>query len=59
MVSPDSAECVRQPRRERFLWQKSSADDQRLTIEPDIAMPVTAADYFAGRDPVLEALGET
>lgn len=30
-------------------------DDPRLTIEPDIPVPVTAADYFAGRDPALEA----
>ena len=30
-------------------------DDPRLTLEPDIAVPYTSADYFAGRDPVLEA----
>ncbi|MEO7296935.1 MAG: hypothetical protein ABIZ57_12435, partial [Candidatus Limnocylindria bacterium] len=40
-------------------WQFAAADDPRLTIEPDIELPVTAADFFAGRDPVLDAaLGE-
>ncbi len=37
-------------------WQKSFPDDPRLTIEPDISLPVTAADYFAGRDPVMDAI---
>jgi C-terminal processing protease CtpA/Prc len=36
-------------------WQKSEPDDPRLTIEPQIPVPTRAADYFAGRDPVLEA----
>lgn len=36
-------------------WQKSTPDDPRLTIEPDVAVPVRAADYFAGLDPTLEA----
>jgi hypothetical protein len=36
-------------------WQFAAADDQRLTIEPDVPIAVTAADYFAGRDPVLDA----
>ncbi len=36
-------------------WQMSTPDDPRLTIEPDVAFPVTVADYLAGRDPVLEA----
>jgi len=26
-----------------------------LSIEPDLRFPVTAADYFTGRDPALEA----
>ncbi len=30
-------------------------DDSRTTIEPDIAVPFSSSDYFAGRDPVLEA----
>ncbi len=29
-------------------------DDARLAVAPDLAVPLTAADYFAGRDPVLE-----
>jgi hypothetical protein len=37
-------------------WQKSTPDDPRLTIEPDIAVDYTSADYFADRDPVLEAV---
>jgi hypothetical protein len=36
-------------------WQRSSAGDRRVTIEPELAVPLTAAAYFAGRDPVLEA----
>jgi hypothetical protein len=36
-------------------WEKATADDPRLTIEPDLPVPTRAADYFAGRDPVLEA----
>jgi hypothetical protein len=36
-------------------WVFSDPDDPRLTIEPDIPVEVTAADYFAGRDPALEA----
>jgi hypothetical protein len=37
-------------------WQFSTPDDPRLTIEPDIALPVAASDYFNGRDLVLEAV---
>lgn len=36
-------------------WQKSDPDDPRLTIEPDIPLPVRAADYFAAVDPALDA----
>ncbi len=36
-------------------WVKSTADDPRITIEPDIAVPLSSTDYLAGRDPVLEA----
>jgi C-terminal processing protease CtpA/Prc len=28
--------------------------DTRLQVQPDIAVPFTSAEYFAGRDPVLE-----
>lgn len=37
-------------------WQKSFPDDPRLTIDPDLPVPVRAADYFAGVDPVMEAV---
>ena len=36
-------------------WQFADADDPRLTIEPELPVEVTAADFFAGRDPALEA----
>lgn len=36
-------------------WQFADPEDPRLTIEPDIAVEVTAADFFAGHDPALEA----
>ena len=39
--------------------QKSAPDDPRLTIDPDIDVPVLSSDYFSGRDPVLEAVLET
>ena len=38
-----------------IAWQFAPADDPRLTIDPDVAIEVTAADYFAGRDPALDA----
>jgi hypothetical protein len=37
-------------------WLKSTADDQRVTIEPDIAIPLSFDDWTAGLDPVLEAV---
>ncbi len=37
-------------------WQKSFPDDPRLTIDPDLPVAVRAADYFAGVDPVMEAV---
>ena len=30
-------------------------NDHRLTIEPDVPVRFDAADYFGGRDPVLDA----
>ncbi|HEY8170966.1 MAG TPA: hypothetical protein VIH24_07705 [Candidatus Limnocylindria bacterium] len=36
--------------------QKSFADDPRLTIEPDLAVPYRSVDYFAGVDATLEAV---
>jgi hypothetical protein len=37
-------------------WEKSSPDDTRASIIPDLVVPVTAADYFDGRDAALEAI---
>jgi hypothetical protein len=43
----------------RLYWQMSTADDPRLTIDPQLAEPVTAADYFAGVDPALAVVVTT
>jgi Peptidase family S41 len=40
-------------------WQRSTADDRRNTIEPEIGATLSSADYFAGRDPVLQAVFDT
>lgn len=37
-------------------WQLSFPGDQRREISPDIPAQFTAADYFAGRDPALDAV---
>ena len=37
-------------------WQISSPDDTRPSIEPQIAASLSAADYFSGRDPALDAI---
>jgi hypothetical protein len=34
-------------------WQQSRPGDPRLTLVPDLVVRFTAADFFAGRDPVL------
>ncbi len=34
----------------------ASADDRRLTIEPDVPIELTAEDVAAGRDPVLDTI---
>ncbi len=36
-------------------WQFATADDPRLTIAPDVEVPVAAADFFGGIDPALDA----
>ncbi|WP_432478025.1 hypothetical protein [Nocardioides sp. GXQ0305] len=39
-------------------WEISRPGDPRLTIQPDVPVPVTAGDVLAGRDPALRtALG--
>ena len=40
-------------------WQRSTADDQRITIEPEIFADLSSDDYFSGRDPVLQAVFDT
>ena len=35
--------------------QMSTADDPRITVEPDVAVPYSSNDYFNDRDPQLEA----
>lgn len=37
-------------------WQLSYPGDARREISPDIPVQFTAADYFAGRDPALDAV---
>ena len=37
-------------------WQDSNPDDTRRFIAPDVPVGLRAADYFAGRDPALEAI---
>jgi hypothetical protein len=37
-------------------WERSTPDDARITIEPDLAVDLTWADYAADRDPVLHAV---
>lgn len=36
-------------------WEKSTPDDPRLAIEPDIPVELSSEDFFAGRDPALRA----
>jgi hypothetical protein len=36
-------------------WERSTPDDTRDTITPDVVVPALATDWFAGRDPLLEA----
>ena len=39
--------------------ERSTPDDLRITIEPEIHADLSSADYFAGRDPVLQAILDT
>lgn len=36
--------------------QKSTADDTRLWLEPDIPVELSSSDFFSGRDPALETI---
>jgi tetratricopeptide (TPR) repeat protein len=37
-------------------WQHMDSTDQRTWVQPDIAAPMSFADYAAGRDPALDAI---
>ena len=36
-------------------WEFADPDDPRLAIEPDVSIPASAENYFAGIGPALEA----
>jgi Peptidase family S41 len=38
----------------RYHHRKRNASDRRLAVFPDVSVELTSAQYFAGRDPVLE-----
>jgi Peptidase family S41 len=38
----------------RYHSRARGPNDRRLAVGPDLAVPVTSTEYFAGRDPVLE-----
>jgi dienelactone hydrolase len=39
----------------RIYWQKSTADDPRVAIDPQVPASLSSDAFFAGRDPVLAA----
>jgi hypothetical protein len=36
--------------------EKSDPDDPRITIEPDVAVPLSSVAYFGDRDPAMAAI---
>lgn len=42
-----------------IYWERSSADDERDWIAPDIPVMLTSAEFFDGHDPALNAILET
>ena len=38
-----------------IYWELSTPEDARLSIDPQIPVALSSADFFAGRDPVLDA----
>jgi hypothetical protein len=38
-----------------LYWEKGGPGDARLAVEPAVRVELTAADFFAGRDPVLRS----
>lgn len=39
----------------RIYWQKSTADDPRIAIDPQVPVALSSDAFFAGRDPALDA----
>jgi dienelactone hydrolase len=39
----------------KIYWQKSTADDPRIAIDPQVPVSLSSDAFFAGRDPVLAA----
>jgi hypothetical protein len=37
-------------------WEMSTPEDQRVTIEPDLAIPLSSEQWAAGIDPVLDSV---
>jgi dienelactone hydrolase len=42
-----------------IYWQMSTANDPRIGTAPDVSVDLTSTDFFAGRDPVLDAALKT
>ncbi|MDX6409828.1 MAG: hypothetical protein QOE13_2899, partial [Gaiellaceae bacterium] len=38
-----------------IYWERSTRDDQRLAIDPQVPVPLSSGAFFAGQDPVLDA----
>jgi dienelactone hydrolase len=39
----------------QIYWQKSSGDDPRIAIDPQVPVSLSSNAFFSGRDPVLDA----
>jgi predicted GH43/DUF377 family glycosyl hydrolase len=39
-----------------LYWQKSTPEDKRVTIEPDIPAPLSSNDFFNNIDPAMDAI---
>jgi dienelactone hydrolase len=39
----------------QIYWQKSTPDDQRIAIDPQVPVSLSSDEFFAGRDPALAA----
>jgi hypothetical protein len=40
-------------------WERSTADDARITIQPELSADLSSDDYFTGRDPALQTILDT